>query len=157
MTNQAILESKKVLVVDDEPDILESIEEALENCQVDTASDYESAEQKLKSNTYDIVVLDIMGVNGYELLSVANELRVPAVMLTAHALSADNFARSMDEGACAYLPKEKLSDIEVFLADVLSEGPKMCGMLGRWYERLKDYFESKFGPDWLAEYRGTRH
>ena len=157
MASQAILESKKVLVVDDEPDILESIEETLEHCTVDTATDYESAEQKLKSSRYDIVVLDIMGVNGYELLSIANEQGVPAVMLTAHALSADNFAKSMDEGACAYLPKEKLFDIEVFLADVLSEGPKKCGMLGRWYERLKEYYENKFGPGWLEEYKGAWH
>jgi CheY-like chemotaxis protein len=157
MTNQTILESKKVLVVDDEPDVLESIEEALEHCHVDTAADYESAEQKLRSKPYDIVVLDIMGVNGYELLAVANEQKVPAVMLTAHALSADNFTKSLDEGACAYLPKEKMFDIGMFLADVLSEGPKKCGMLGRWFEKLKDYYESKFGPGWLAEYRGARH
>lgn len=157
MANQAILESKKILVVDDEPDILETLEETLEYCSVDTAVDYESAEQKLKVNPYDIVVLDIMGVNGYELLAVANEQGVPAVMLTAHALSADNFAKSMDEGACAYLPKEKLYDIEVFLADVLSEGPKKCGMLGRWFERLKDYFAIKFGPGWLKELKGARH
>ena len=155
MTNQAILENKKVLVVDDEPDILESIEEALEHCSVDTADDYETAEQLLKSRAYDIVVLDIMGVNGYELLAVANEQEVPAVMLTAHALSADNFAKSMDEGACAYLPKEKLFDINVFLSDVLSEGTKKCGMLGRWFDRLKEYYENKFGPGWLDEYKGA--
>ena len=151
MGTQTILESKKVLVVDDEPDVLESIEEALAHCRVDTASDYEAAEQKLRSRTYDIVVLDIMGVNGYELLAVANEQKVPAVMLTAHALSADNFTKSLDEGACAYLPKEKLFDLEVFLADVLSEGPKKCGVLGKWFERLKDYYESKFGPGWLEQ------
>lgn len=157
MASQTILESKRVLVVDDEPDILESIQEALEHCQVDTASDYESAEQKLKSDGYDIVVLDIMGVNGYELLGLANRKGVPAVMLTAHALSADNFAKSMDEGACAYLPKEKLYDLEVFLSDVLSEGPRKCGTLGRWFERLKEYYENKFGPGWLAEYKGAWH
>jgi len=157
MVNQTILESKKVLVVDDEPDILESIVESLEHCHVDTAVDYETAEQLLKSRAYDIVVLDIMGVNGYELLSVANEQNVPAVMLTAHALSADNFAKSLDEGACAYLPKEKLFDIEMFLADVLTEGPAKCGMLGKWFERLKDYYANKFGPGWLAEYKAARH
>ena len=151
MDTQTILESKKVLVVDDEPDVLESIEEALEHCHVDTADDYESAEQKLRSRSYDIVVLDIMGVNGYELLTVANEQKVPAVMLTAHALSADDFNKSLDGGACAYLPKEKLFDLEVFLADVLSEGPKKCGVLGKWFERLKDYYESKFGPGWLEQ------
>ena len=157
MANQSIPESAKVLVVDDEPDILESIEEALEHWDVDTAADYETAEQMLRNKAYDIVVLDIMGVNGYELLAIANEQGVPAVMLTAHALSADNFAKSMDEGACAYLPKEKLFDIKGFLADVLSEAPQKCGMLGKWFERLKGYFENKFGPGWLQEYKGARY
>ena len=157
MANQTILEGKKVLVVDDEPDILDSLKEALDRCDVDTAADYETAEQLLKSGPYDIVVLDIMGVNGYELLAVANEQGVPAVMLTAHALSADNFAKSMDEGACAYLPKEKLFEIEIFLADVLSESPPKRGILGRWFERLKGYYENKFGPGWLDEYKGAWH
>ena len=157
MANQAILKNKKVLVVDDEPDILESIQEALELCDVDTAADYETAEQLLRSRSYDIVVLDIMGVNGFELLAVANEKGIPAVMLTAHALSTDYFAKSLDEGACAYLPKEKLFDLGMFLADVLREGAKKCGMLGKWFDRLKGYYENKFGPGWLDAYKGARH
>ena len=157
MVDTRILEAKRILVVDDEPDILESVEEVLSMCVVETASEYEAASKLLDSEAYDIVVLDIMGVKGYDLLDIANDKGIPAVMLTAHALSADNFAKSMDKGAYAYLPKDKLFEIDVFLAEVLQEGDKKAGMLGKWFNRLKGYYENKFGPGWLEEYKGAWH
>ena len=157
MTEAGILEGKKVLIVDDEPDVLEALEETLDMCDIDTSTEYESAKQLLESKNYDIAVLDIMGVNGYELLAVAQRKGIPAVMLTAHALSADNFAKSMDGGACAYLPKDRLFDIAVFLTDVLEDGSNNQGVLGTWFDRLKGYYENKFGPGWLDEYKGAWH
>jgi DNA-binding NtrC family response regulator len=157
MADAKILEGKKILIVDDEPDVLEALEEALDMCDIDTATEYETAKQLLKSKNYDIAVLDIMGVNGYELLAVANRQGIPAVMLTAHALSTDNFAKSMDGGACAYLPKDRLFEIDVFLTDVLEDGFKNRGLLGKWFDRLKGYYENKFGPGWLDEYKGAWH
>ena len=157
MANTKILEGKKVLIVDDEPDVLEALEETLDMCDIDSSTDYEKAEQLLNSKNYDIAVLDIMGVNGYELLEVANRKGIPAVMLTAHALSANNFAKSMDGGACAYLPKDRLSEIDVFLTDVLEDGANNKGILGKWFDRLKSYYDNKFGPGWLDEYKGAWH
>jgi DNA-binding NtrC family response regulator len=157
MVNPKILEGKKVLIVDDEPDVLEALEETLDMCDIDTSTDYETAEQLLKSKKYDVAVLDIMGVNGYELLAVANKKGIPAVMLTAHALSADNFAKSMNDGACAYLPKDRLAEIDVYLTDVLEDGGINKGILGKWFDRLKSYYDNKFGPGWLDEYKGAWH
>ena len=157
MADTSILEGKKVLIVDDEPDIIESLEEALDMCELTAAAQFETAKQLMEDNHYDLAVLDIMGVNGYQLLSLAQQRGIPAVMLTAHALSADNFARSMDGGACAYLPKDKLFEIAEFLSDVLEDGCRQAGVLGRWFERLKGYYENKFGPGWLDEYKGAWH
>ena len=157
MANIKILEGKKVLIVDDEPDVLEALEETLDMCEIDTSTEYEKANQLLNSKSYDLAVLDIMGVNGYDLLAVANRKGIPAVMLTAHALSANNFAKSMDEGACAYLPKDRLSEIDVFLTDVLEDGGKNIGLWGKWFDRLKGYYDNKFGPGWLDEYKGAWH
>lgn len=151
MVSSGILDGKSILVVDDEPDILESVEEVLSMCVVETASDYELASVRLNAVKFDMVVLDIMGVKGYELLDIANEKGIPAVMLTAHALSADNFAQSMNNGACAYLPKDKLYEIDVFLTDVFEDRSKKARILGKWFNRLKDYYENKFGPGWLDE------
>ena len=84
---ESLLKDKVVLVVDDEPDVLETVEEELDMCLVHKAGDYETAYQYLVSYTYDIVILDIMGVNGFELLKVSVSHGFPTVMLTAHALS----------------------------------------------------------------------
>ena len=155
MANTQILEGKSILIVDDEPDIVESLKEILDMCDVDAALDAKTAEQLLKSKQYDIAVLDIMGVNGYELLAVANEQNILTVMLTAHALSPENFAKSMNEGACAYLPKHNLAEIDLLLSDVLEDGCKKSRSLGKWFDRLKGYYEKKFGPGWLDEYKGS--
>ncbi len=117
---ESILENKKVLVVDDEPDILETLEELLYTCSVDTASSFEQAIEFLKNRTYDIAVLDIMGVKGYEILKATNKLNTPALMLTAHALTPDNLKQSIEKGADAYVPKDKLADISMYVADVLT-------------------------------------
>ena len=68
MPDTSLLNGKKVLVVDDETDILEVVEELLDMCEVSTASTFEDAKALLESQVFDIAVLDIMGVDGYGLL-----------------------------------------------------------------------------------------
>ena len=157
MNKKVTLKGKTILAVDDEPDILESIQEVLEGCDVDTAQDYGSAMGLLNSKTYDLAVLDIMGVRGYDLLKTAKAKKILTVMLTSHALSPDNFAKSMDGGADAYLPKNKLAELDEFLEDVLNDDRQKPGVLGVWFDRVKGYYEKKFGPGWLDEYKGGWH
>jgi len=152
MSDTQILDGKKLLIVDDEPDVVETLKDLLDMCRIDTAPDFETAEKLLNQNTYDCVVLDIMGVKGYDLLEIANTKGIPALMLTAHALSPDNFVKSIEEGAKAYIPKEKMDDIAIYLTDLLraqagTEKPD------RWFSRLKYFFSLKFGKDWLRTYR----
>ena len=65
MSDSKLLDGKKVLVVDDEPDILESLEELLDMCEVVTAFTFEQAKQLLESQDFHIAILDIMGIDGY--------------------------------------------------------------------------------------------
>ena len=121
--NQSILNGKRILAVDDEPDVLEVLEEeileACPNCQVDKTTAFQSAVEMLNAHTYDIVVLDIMGVRGFELLNLAVGRNFKAAILTAHALSPEALERSFELMARAYLPKEKLGEVVPFLEDVL--------------------------------------
>jgi DNA-binding response OmpR family regulator len=119
MDPNKLLKGKKILVVDDEPDVLESLIELLDMCKIDTASSFEEGKQRLETERYDIAILDIMGVDGFELLKIANQCETPALMLTAHGLSEENLKRSAEEGACYYAPKEKMHEIHIFVADVL--------------------------------------
>ena len=151
MSSPHRLNGKKILIVDDEPDILETLTDLLDMCVTETAQDFETAASLLEKNTYDMTVLDVMGVNGYELLETANQKEIPSVMLTAHALSSDNFVKSMDKGARAYLPKDKMFEIDTILEEVLEEKDQAAGTNGKWFERVKGYFEDKFGAGWLVE------
>ncbi|MBW1924610.1 MAG: response regulator, partial [Deltaproteobacteria bacterium] len=85
MTKDGLLEGKKILVVDDEADVLQVLEELLPMCRLSKAASFEQARDLLESEPFDLAVLDIMGVDGYKLLEIANSKGVPAVMLTAHA------------------------------------------------------------------------
>lgn len=147
---KSILEGKRVLAVDDEPDVLgvleEEILESCPTCQIDKAATFQDAERLLKSNHYDIVILDIMGIRGFDLLELAASRNFRVAMLTSHALSLEALKRSFQLKARSFLPKEKLGEIVPFLENVLT-----YEYLPGWnllYEKLKVYFNSKFGPDW---------
>lgn len=147
-----ILNGKRILIVDDEPDVLESLSELLDMCRIDTAADFESAEKLLTREKFDVAVLDIMGVQGYDLLEIANKNGIPAIMFTAHALSPDHFVKSIKGGAKAYIPKEKMPEIATFVADLLKAHENNIKYSG-WYGKLKKFFDNQFGPDWLEKYQ----
>jgi CheY-like chemotaxis protein len=146
MPSESLLKGKAILVVDDEPDVLEAISEQLDMCRVHKAQDYYSAIQHLASYSFDIVILDIMGVNGFELLKDSVSRGFPTVMLTAHALTPMALKKSIKLGAVSFLPKEKMAELDVFLEDVVLGGGKSVWQ--KLFDRLGSYFNRRFGPDW---------
>jgi CheY-like chemotaxis protein len=147
---KSILNGKMILAVDDEPDVLGVLEEeilaACPNCTLDKATAYKEASERMASWTYELVILDIMGVRGFDLLKLADGHNFPVVMLTAHALNPEALKRSIEMGARAYLPKEKLGEIVPFLEDVL----KYENLTGwsRLLENLKGFFNARWGANW---------
>ena len=101
--------AKRVLVVDDEKLIVKGIRFSLEqdDMVVDTAFDGEEALEKARSNSYDIILLDLMlpKVDG---LSVCQQIRefseVPIVMLTAKGDDMDKIM-GLEYGADDYITK----------------------------------------------------
>jgi CheY-like chemotaxis protein len=148
--SNSILNKKKILAVDDEPDVLAVLKEEIEShcsdCTFSTAANYDEAVKSLESKDYDLIILDIMGVRGFDLLEIAVKKNLRAVMLTANALSPDNLKRSYDMGARAYLPKQKLGEIVPFLEDALQYEfePGWKRLLGA----LGDVFSVLLGRDW---------
>jgi len=147
-TSESYLKGKKILAVDDEEDILETIEDILEEATVDRAADYETASRKLRENRYDLAILDIMGVNGLKLLEEAVGKNIPAVMLTAHAINPETLMASIRKGAISYLPKETLADLDVLLNRLLAAYEKGEPPWRLLFEKLGDYFDERFGPEW---------
>jgi DNA-binding NtrC family response regulator len=148
MTGKDPLEGKRILIVDDEPDVLQLLEELLSMCRVSKAHNFEEAEEKLKNGYFDMAVLDIMGVNGYKLLEIANDKDVIAVMLTANALSVEDTIKSFKEGAASFVPKEAMSGIATYLRDILEAKSKGKSFWWRWMDRLGTYYDRKFGENW---------
>jgi DNA-binding response OmpR family regulator len=148
---ESILNGKRVLAVDDEPDILEILEEEIlgysPNTLFEKATTYDEAAKKLESQSYDVVVLDIMGVRGFDLLDQAVKRNFPAAMLTAHSLTPESLKRSIEMGAIAYLPKEKLGEIVPFLEDILEASDGLSAW-GRLMNKLEGYFSSRWGAYW---------
>ena len=147
------LEGKKVLIVDDETDVLESLQELLPMCRLETAASFEEARAKLENQKFDLAILDIMGVNGYELLELAGKKKVISVMLTAHALSPEPTVISYEKGAASFVPKEKMAKIETYLNDILEAQTKGKSFWWRWLERFNPYYEKRFGSDWSNQDR----
>lgn len=101
--------SKRILVVDDEPSIVELIRVNLEDAgyEVDEAADGLAALDRLNQKPFDLIVLDLMlpGVDGFEVCRrVRRSSSVPIIMLTAKADEIDRVL-GLEMGADDYITK----------------------------------------------------
>ena len=144
----SLLDNKRILLVDDEADVLESLEELLSMCHVVKATSFEQARDLMESEYFDMAILDIMGVDGFKLLEIAKNREIIPVMLTAHALSLENTAKSYRKGAASYVPKEHITDIATYLTDILEAQQQGKPFWWRWLDRFGSFYDRKFGLDW---------
>jgi DNA-binding response OmpR family regulator len=145
------LNGKRILAVDDEADILETIEDILDMADVDSARDYATASEKIRNGRYDLAILDIMGVNGLALLDETVAKGIPTVMLTAHAVNPDTLMSSIRKGAISYLPKETLAELDELLEALLAAQAAGKPPWKLLFDKLGTYFDERFGPGWKAK------
>jgi two-component system OmpR family response regulator len=108
----------RVLVVEDEPDLLASLLQAIreDGYAADGAGDGEEGLYKAESYDYDAVLLDIMlpGMDGWEVLrKLRKSKKTPVLMLTARDAVRDR-VKGLDTGADDYVVKP--FDIDEVLA-----------------------------------------
>jgi len=100
----------KVLLVEDNPQITEFLEKGLkeQGYAVDISSDGKEGFYLATTNTYDIIILDVMlpFLNGYELCKELrkNDITTPILMITAKDDS-DDIIEGLDSGADDYMTK----------------------------------------------------
>ncbi len=152
-----MLRDKTILVVDDEPDVVDTIAEILEACRVDTAGTYRTGLQRLQSGSYDLVILDIMGVSGLDLLDAAVQRDIPAVMLTAPAISPEYLLKSLERGAISFIPKHDLADLNELLSELLTVVENGQSPLLHTIKRLEPLLDEFFPPDWKVKCREICH
>ncbi len=103
---------RKILVVDDEADLLDLISYNLtkEGFEVSTASDGEEALSEIRKTRYDLIVLDLMlpGIQGMELCRILRSDpktdTIPIIMLTAKGEEVDRVL-GLEVGADDYITK----------------------------------------------------
>jgi DNA-binding NtrC family response regulator len=149
--DESVLKGKKVLIADDEPDVLETLEELLSMCKVVKASTFEEGKKQLETQGFDFAILDIMGIDGYKLLDIAVDKDITALMLTAHALTPQDTVRSFKGGAASYVPKDEINNITSFMIDILEAKKKGKSLWWKWMDRMDGYYKAKFGSDWKKD------
>lgn len=125
-------QDKTILVVDDEPRIIEAVSMnlELEGYQVSGASNAHEALQKLTEELPDLVILDVMmpEMDGFETLREIREVStVPVIMLTVRGEEIDK-VKGLDLGADDYVtkpfsPKELVSRVKAVLRRVEMPSP----------------------------------
>jgi DNA-binding NtrC family response regulator len=148
MVDLDILKGKRILAVDDEPDVRDTIKESLIDCNVVTAGDFDTAKELIDTESFDLIVLDIMGVNGFALLEECQKRKMPAAMLTAHAVDVESINKSLRLGAVSFLPKEELARLPELVAEILEDLGKGQTHWPRLFERLGPYFKERLGITW---------
>lgn len=106
------MEKYKILVVDDEPDVVELVRYNLNSSgyEVVTAVDGKEALKKVRAETPDLIVLDIMlpGIDGFEVCKILKRdpatSAIPIIMLTAKAEEVDRVV-GLELGADDYITK----------------------------------------------------
>lgn len=117
----------KILIVDDEPDIVELVAYNLkkDGFRVTTASDGEEALHKIRKDKFDLVVLDLMlpGIQGVEICRIIRNdpktAGTPIIMLTAKGEEVDRII-GLESGADDYMtkpfsPRELIARIKAVL------------------------------------------
>ncbi|MBI5251025.1 MAG: response regulator [Desulfomonile tiedjei] len=148
MPHLEILKGKRLLVVDDEPDVLETVRELLSDSEVSTSTSFEDAVELVHSQDFDLVILDIMGVDGFTLLEECRKRSLPAAMLTAHAITIESINKSVKLGAISFLPKEELGRLPELVAEILTDVAEGRTHWKNLFERLGPYFKERLGLTW---------
>lgn len=135
-------ELAKILLVDDEEGIRNSLREFLSGrfeCEISDAADGEEALKLLKSNKFDLVFLDIKmpGISGTDVIKEKKKLAYkPQIWVITHFDSEEVAHKVIEQGADDYIPKPfslRILDNKVrnFLASIGKYKPKGGGDSGR--------------------------
>ncbi len=118
-------EKKKVLIVDDEPDLLETMAFRLDAAgyEVITAADGASGVKKAREEGPDLIIMDVMmpGMDGFEALEKLKEeiatRKIPTVVFSCGKDEEEWAKKSLKLGAAGYIVKPFETESLLFTVD----------------------------------------
>jgi DNA-binding NtrC family response regulator len=154
----SILNGKSILAVNGDPQVLAVLRkktlQSCPNCTFHTATAFKEAIERLASFTYHLIMLDIMGDHGFDLLERAVIKKIPVTMLTVHPFNLESLKRSLETKGISFLPKEKLGEVVPLLQSLFAKSH-----LFHWKRlvgKLKSTIQTMFTPDWETSDRSLR-
>ena len=131
---------KRILAVDDDPDLLEVLEEEIvavyPDFKVEKAHRFWQAVEKMTCITYDAVILDMTSGYGFKLLELAQSRHLPVGLLTTYPILPEHPRLPTQMAARAFLSKERLGDAAPFLEKIMDGKSKYVFLLKRWLRRF---------------------
>jgi len=137
--------TKRILVVDDEENIREGLKTVLEmeGYEVDTAIDGNEAINKINTNVFDLVILDLKmpNLDGYEFLNIVSKTDpyLPIIILTGHG-SLQEAVELTKKGAFDYFLKPP--DIDKLLTSINKALDLRRGLLEKNKEKISQPYEA---------------
>ena len=126
----------RILVVEDEPAIATALEDDFraEGYEVEVAADGQTAHERARSETFDLIVLDLMlpKKDGFQVCRDLRQagIRTPILMLTARTQEAEKvfgFELGADDYVTKpYSPRELRARVKALLRRAASEQPEIC-------------------------------
>jgi DNA-binding NtrC family response regulator len=140
------METKSILVVDDEPSMRMALSESLESCgyEVVTANNGEDALNKFQEGLYEVVITDVRmpKQGGMEVLRRIKEIshQTPVIVITAYG-TVNTAVEAMKEGASDFIMKPfSLEHLELVVKNVVSKNEQDESTSG---QGKQEYLSSK--------------
>lgn len=138
-----ILEGKRILVVDNEREVLGRVAEALAASVVVTVGNVDEARPLIATESFDLAILDTVGANGCALLKDCHANKLPAAMLTARQIEVTRLNLALKRGAMSFFPKDELQRLPETVAELLERvekgktySAKLFRLLGSVFKEL---------------------
>lgn len=144
MSNNSFLKDKRILVVSDEWDVIETIHDVLTGTALDVTGDRENAAEYIVSNRYDFAILDIMKDYGIQLLEKCVKQDIPAIILISAAAPGDFLMEAIKKGAVSYLVKKHLDELKPLILQLISSKNMGNPAWKLMFNKLKDINNGDF-------------
>ena len=121
LSNSCILEKKKILVVNKDQDVFESLEKYLNVCRLYKALDYNTAFAYLEHRLFDIIIWDTDSIQPGNLTDYLINKHVLTVLFLENRNADGEVSKCIKQGAIPFTKRNNLSKIRYFLEDILCD------------------------------------